>query len=68
MIQRITRDTTRGVMVEDLRVVRKVERGEGVVGCRARRWMVQRGILTRIVSRLAYSSNVRKCLELYRCA
>jgi hypothetical protein len=48
--------------------VRKVERGEGVVGCRARRWMVQRGILTRIVSRLAYSSNVRKCLEFYRCA
>jgi hypothetical protein len=42
MIQRITRATTRGFVVLDWRVERNVGSGLGVVGSRARRWMVQR--------------------------
>jgi hypothetical protein len=45
MIQRITRDTTRGLTFDDARVDRKVDNGFGVVGYRARRWRVQSGIL-----------------------
>lgn len=43
IIQRITRDTTKGVMFEDLRVERKV--AMLVVGWRERRWRVQSGIV-----------------------
>lgn len=45
MIQRITRETTSGLTFDDARVDRKVERGLGVVLCRARRWRVQSGML-----------------------
>lgn len=45
IIQRITREITRGFSVLDCRVERNVERGFGVVVCRARRWRVQSGIV-----------------------
>ncbi len=46
MIQRITREITRGLRAVEESVERKVGRGEGVVGWRARRWSVQSGILS----------------------
>jgi hypothetical protein len=49
MIQRITRDTTSGEMLDDLRAVRKVERRSGVVGWRERRWTVHNGILNKVI-------------------
>jgi hypothetical protein len=45
MIQRMTREMMMGLRLDDFRVERNVERGFGVVGCRARRWSVQRGMV-----------------------
>lgn len=45
MIQRITRETTRGLMGLDLRADRKVDIGLGVVLWSARRWRVHSGIV-----------------------
>ena len=47
MIQRITRETTRGLTELDARDARNVERGLGVVLWRASRWRVQSGIVDR---------------------
>jgi hypothetical protein len=62
IIHRMTRDTTRGEISEDLRVVRKAERG--VVGFRARRWIVQSGILTTMA--LVIAHEIFRCLEKFR--
>jgi len=48
IIQRITRETTRGLAVLDLRVERNVDKGLGVVLWRARRWSVQSGIVNEV--------------------
>ena len=45
IIQRMTRETTRGLTLEDLRAERKAARGLGVVVWRERRWRVQSGMM-----------------------
>lgn len=49
IIHRITRETTRGLMLLVLRVDRNVDSGLGVVLCKARRWSVQSGIVDELV-------------------